>query len=197
MRVDMAATLEIALKVHPDTRRVFVVAGHSPFDLGWVAEARRTFKPYENRLEFEYITDLPMEDLLARVGELPERSVVYYLHLFQDGTGKTFVPADALDILSRKSNAPVYGHSESYVGRGIVGAASSAWATRGSRRAASAYESWPARNLQQSRFLKLARTRTCSTGANSGVGGSARMVCRRSAWFSTGSPVFGTSTNGR
>ena len=121
MRVEIAATLDDALRLHPGTRRVFVVAGAAPFDAFWEAEARRAFRAYEGRLEFVYLTGLPMADLLARAAALPEQSVVYYLHVFEDGTGRGFVPADALALLSQAANAPVYGHSAAYVGSGAVG----------------------------------------------------------------------------
>jgi signal transduction histidine kinase len=121
IRMDLRGTLDLALRLHADTRRVFVIAGKSPFDADWEAEARRTFRPYEDRLEFVYLTGLPMDELLGRVSDLPAQSIVYYLHINQDATGKPFYPAEALDLLAAKANAPIYGHVDTYVGRGIVG----------------------------------------------------------------------------
>jgi len=120
-RVDFPATLQIARRLHPHARRVYVVAGASPFDTGWADEARRAFSPYEPELEFEYLVGLPMNDLLARVAALPDHSLIFYLHIFQDGTGKTFVPAEALELLAARANAPIYGRVDTHVGRGIVG----------------------------------------------------------------------------
>ncbi len=121
IKFDLAATLDLALRLHPGTRRVFVVAGRAKFDAYWEAEARQAFRPYEDKLELAYLSGLPMEDLLKRVADLPERSIVYYLHVFQDGAGKAFVPAYALELLAARANAPIYGHVDGYVGRGIVG----------------------------------------------------------------------------
>src|SRR5262249_50673115 len=121
IRMDLGKTLDLALRLHPDTRRVFVIAGSAPFDTDWEAEARRTFRHYEDRVEFVYLTGLPMDELLRRVAELPERSLVYYLHIHRDGSGKPYFPAEALDRLAARANAPIYGHVDTYVGRGIVG----------------------------------------------------------------------------
>jgi PAS domain S-box-containing protein len=118
---DLEKTLELALRLHPDTRRVFVVAGSAPFDAEWEAEARRTFQHSEGRIEFVYLTGLPTDELLRRVESLPERSVVYYLHIYRDGAGKHYSPADALELLAARANAPIYGNVDTYVGRGIVG----------------------------------------------------------------------------
>lgn len=121
IRMDLGKSLDLALRLHPDTRRVFVVAGNSPFDSEWEAEARRTFRVHEGRVEFVYLIGLPMEELLDRVADLPSQSIVYFLHLHQDVTRKPFISADVLENLAAKANAPIYGHVDTYVGRGVVG----------------------------------------------------------------------------
>jgi len=121
IRMDLARTLDLAFRLHPDTRRVYVVAGSSPFDAEWEAVARRTFRVHEDRLEFVYLTGLPMDDLLGRVADLPKQSLVYFLHAHQDSTGKPLYSAEVLDRLATRANAPMYGHVDTYVGRGIVG----------------------------------------------------------------------------
>jgi signal transduction histidine kinase len=121
IRMDLTRTCDLALRLHPDTRRVFVVAGSSPFDAEWVAEARRTFRVHEDRVEFVYLTGLPMDELLERVANLPEQSLIYFLHLHRDSTGKPFYSAEVLERIAARANAPIYGHVDTYVGRGAVG----------------------------------------------------------------------------
>jgi ABC-type uncharacterized transport system substrate-binding protein len=121
VRMDLTGTLDLALRLHPDTRRVFVVAGSSAFDAKWEAEARQAFRPYEDRVEFAYLSGLPMADLLARVADLPEQSIVYYLHVLRDGIGKGFVPAEVVERLAAAANAPVYSHVDTFVDRGAIG----------------------------------------------------------------------------
>jgi len=121
IKMDMAATLDAALRLQPNTKRVYVVTGRSKFDLQWEAEARKTFQAYEDKLEFIHLAGLPLPDLLKEVADLPENSIVYYVHLFQDGHGKILIPAEALKQVAANANAPTYGHVDTYVGRGIVG----------------------------------------------------------------------------
>ena len=121
IHMDLGGTLDAALRLHPDTRRVYVVAGRAPFDAEWEARARQAFAPYDGRVEFAYLTGLPMAELLDRVANLPDDSLIYYLHIFQDGAGATFVPAEVLERLAARANAPIYGHVDTYVGRGAVG----------------------------------------------------------------------------
>lgn len=135
-RIDLAGTLDLALRLQPATRRVFVVTGSSAFDIFWEKVARQAFRAYEASLELVYLAGLPMAELAKRVAHLPERSIVLYLHVFQDGAGQTFIPAKALEVLAATANAPIYGHVDSYVGRGIVGGRVMSFALEGQNAAA-------------------------------------------------------------
>jgi PAS domain S-box-containing protein len=135
IKMDLTATLDLALHLHPNTEHVFVIAGNAKFDADWVSEARQSFRAYANKLEFSYLTKLRLEDLLQEVSHLPERSIIYYLHVHQDDSGKVLVPAEVLALLAPKANAPIYGHVDSYVGRGMVGGCVFSWPTEGSNAA--------------------------------------------------------------
>ncbi|MEO2089697.1 MAG: ABC transporter substrate binding protein [Gemmataceae bacterium] len=121
IRMGLTGTLDLAMRLHPRARRVYVIAGCSPFDSAWEARARQLFRPFEARLEFVYLTGLPLADLLDRVADLPEQSVIYYLHVFKDGTGQSFVPAEVLERLAERANAPIYSHVDTFVDRGAIG----------------------------------------------------------------------------
>jgi signal transduction histidine kinase len=131
MTFDLTATLELALRLHPRTRSVVVIAGSEKMDAYWEAEARRVFQAYEGRLEFVYLTGLPLEELVRQVAYLPEQSLIYYLHVLQDGAGRALVPAHVLEQLAQTANAPIYGHVDTYVGRGVVGGRVFSWTTEG------------------------------------------------------------------
>ena len=49
IQMDLIGTLDMALKLHPKTRRVFVVAGASKFDADWEAVAHREFRRFEEK----------------------------------------------------------------------------------------------------------------------------------------------------
>jgi len=119
--IDYAGLLETALRIHPQTRRVAIVSGASKTDLILEKGFRRALEPYARRLDLIYLTRLPMGEIVEKVQNLPEHSVVLYYTLVQDGEGKSFIPAEVASILSEAANAPVYGCLDSYLGHGIVG----------------------------------------------------------------------------
>lgn len=114
-------TLEVALQLHPETKQVVVVSGTSDFDTRLVDQAKAEFRSFEDRLAFTYLSALPMPELLARLSNLPPRTVVLYTTMFQDGAGTPFVPHEAAERIAAASSAPVYGFLDQYLGRGIVG----------------------------------------------------------------------------
>ena len=116
-----APTIDVLLRLQPETRHIVVVGGTSAFDTHLMGQARKQFQPFEQRVTFEYLTGLPKNDLLARVSRLPAQSVVVFVTLFRDGTGRTYVPHDVVAEISAAANAPVYVFMDQYLGRGAVG----------------------------------------------------------------------------
>ena len=114
-------TLDLALNLHPDTRNVVVVAGAGPIGRGWTKACRESFESYKERVDFTYLTGLPLETLLEKVANLPAHTVVFSLPVLQDGAGKKFIGYESLSHISRVSSAPVYSFRDINIGSGIVG----------------------------------------------------------------------------
>jgi hypothetical protein len=121
LKREFAPTIEIALHLHPGTERAVVVAGTSDFDTRLLELAKIDFGFYKERIDLQYLTALPLQNLLTELSHLPPRTLVFYVTVFRDGAGKTLVPREIAGRVSEAANAPTYGFFEQYVGRGIVG----------------------------------------------------------------------------
>jgi PAS domain S-box-containing protein len=118
---DLRGTLDVIRSLQPAVRRVFVVAGASESVDRWhEARARRQFADY-NGLEFTYLGGLPMAELKRRISMLTPDSVIYFLMMTEDGTGKRFALTDGLDEIAAASSVPVYTWYDGYLGHGVVG----------------------------------------------------------------------------
>jgi signal transduction histidine kinase len=118
---EFAPTLEIALRLHPSTKGVIVVSGTSEFDTSLLAAAQKEFRPYEKRVSFTYLSELPLEQLLGKLAQLPRGNIVLFVSMFRDGVGHPVVPHQAVERISSAASVPVYGFVDQYLGRGIVG----------------------------------------------------------------------------
>src|SRR5262249_16943945 len=65
--------------------------------------------------------DLPLSQLLSRLGQLPSHSVVLFSTFFMDARGQPSIPQHVCPLVVDSSNAPVYGTFETLLGCGIVG----------------------------------------------------------------------------
>lgn len=131
--VDVKGTLDMALGLHPGTRRVAVISGVSEMDRQFERVARDVFKSYADRLEFVYLNHLAMPDLLAAVGRLPEDTIALYVLTLVDAAGERFIPKRILPRISRASSVPVYGLWDTFLGSGIVGGSLSSAAIAGEK----------------------------------------------------------------
>jgi signal transduction histidine kinase len=118
---EFGPTLDLALRLQPDTRRAVLISGTSGFDHRLAAQALGELRAFKDRVAITHLTNLPMRDILRSVAHLPPHTILLYLTLFRDGEGVSFIPHEAVSLIAKVSNAPVYGFVDQYLGRGIVG----------------------------------------------------------------------------
>ena len=119
--IDVVATADSIIALRPDTGKIFVVSGSSALDKRFEARVKNDLKTWK-RAPIEYIGDLPMNEILAAVRNLPPRSAILYTTIYADKTGTTFMPTDALRMISAVANAPAFGLFETLLGNsGVVG----------------------------------------------------------------------------
>jgi PAS domain S-box-containing protein len=119
--VDIPGTLEIALKLVPGTKRVYVVSGVYDVDRRVEDQARDDFRKWEGQLEFLYLSDRPFEEMLATVSTAPPDSIILVLAFTHDVTGKSYTSPIVVQRLSQVASAPIFGILEVTLGRGITG----------------------------------------------------------------------------
>ena len=115
-------TLKVALALQPGTRQVVVVGGVGVYDRHLEAVAKESFRKYDSRLEFTYLTDLDMPALIERLKHLPDHTIVYHTSIMQDAEGTGFIDANqSVPIVAGAANAPVFVVDDVDLGKGTVG----------------------------------------------------------------------------
>ena len=120
--LDPAKILELAIKLRPDTKQVFVVNGSAPTDIAYDARFREALHGYESRFKFTYLSGLPMSSLLPKLSVLPDHSIILFGAIRQDATGTRFIPSkQSLPMVVNASNAPIFVFADVLVIPGVVG----------------------------------------------------------------------------
>jgi PAS domain S-box-containing protein len=118
---DIIGTLEIALKLVPGAKHVYVVSGAHQVDRRTEDQARLISKKWEEQLEFVYLSRMSFEDILAALSTAPPDAVVLLLTYSQDITGTPYTAQNLTQRLSEVSTAPIFGLLDVALGYGIAG----------------------------------------------------------------------------
>jgi signal transduction histidine kinase len=119
--LDLPAVIENILRVLPETKEIYVVLGGSPLSKLWVAETKREFQPFSDRVRFTWTNEWSLEEMMKRMAALPPGSAIFFGELGVDAAGVPHARHSALERLRTVANAPLFGLFESQLGRGIVG----------------------------------------------------------------------------
>ena len=116
-----AETLEIALRLQPGTKHVVVVSGVSDFDKQGQALVMQHLKAFTDQIDIRNLTDLAMPDLLERLRQLPNHTVVLLVSVGQDAEGTRFKSNEVGPMVADAANAPVFSLFDVFLNHGEVG----------------------------------------------------------------------------
>jgi ABC-type uncharacterized transport system substrate-binding protein len=119
---DHRKTVDLALKLHPDTEQIFIVNGTLQRDKRLETVARQELQGYESRVQISYLTDWSPNELMAKMKTLPDRSLVLYIWQQTHGEqGRILETQEILALISQSATVPIYGMANVHIGAGAVG----------------------------------------------------------------------------
>lgn len=118
---DMKSTLEIALKLHPNINRVFVVNDKTTTGIALKEELMKVIPFFTHRASFVFLEDHDINELREEVKKIPQNSMIFMLIVNRDRAGQFFAYEESLSVVHKNSQVPIYGLWDFYIGKGIVG----------------------------------------------------------------------------
>jgi PAS domain S-box-containing protein len=119
--VDIPATLDLMLNLHPRAKKIFVVTDMTTTGQKIHAQFKAIVPKYKDRVSFTFLDDMDMGEILASVGRLGNNSLVLMTIFQKDKAGAFFEFSDSTSLISKSSRVPVYGLWDFNLGFGIVG----------------------------------------------------------------------------
>jgi PAS domain S-box-containing protein len=118
---DVKDTLDLAFRLHPATRHLYIVNEMTETGQTVHDELARLMPSYAGRADFTFLEDYSMPDILAKLKSLPPHSLVFYSFFSHDKTGRFFEYDQSATAIANASRAPIYGAWDFNLGYGIVG----------------------------------------------------------------------------
>lgn len=118
---DIKSTLDVALKLHPETKNIYVINDNTMTGNSIRKTLQQTIPLFKDRVNFLSLEDYDMEQIKEKVANLPPDSLVLFLIFFQDVSGHKFSYAESISQISASSSVPIYGVWDFSLGDGLVG----------------------------------------------------------------------------
>ncbi|BFU78586.1 ABC transporter substrate binding protein [Arcobacter sp. 15-2] len=119
--VDIEKNLNLILKLHPNLSKLLVINDTTTTGKEMKKEFFKAYEKHKNEIEVEYIDSFEIAKLQKKVTKLDKNSVILFMLLHRDDTGKVFTFKDGLKKIEKKSDVPIYGLWDFYLNRGLVG----------------------------------------------------------------------------
>jgi hypothetical protein len=118
---DVPAVFENIMQVLPRTKTIAILVGASPIERFWTEELRRELAPLASRVELKWYNELPFDDILKDVENLPPDSAIFSVLMNVDAAGVVQETGNALNKVASRANAPIFSYDDSYFQGAIVG----------------------------------------------------------------------------
>lgn len=120
-KVDVTGTIDLALKLHPDTENIIVIADNS--SLGDMSEkiVKKIVPLYKGKLNFEFIQISTMEEIIYKVKKIPDSSIILQIGIFKDKFGELIPVEKCNRIIHEATKVPMYSYWKMHLGGGVIG----------------------------------------------------------------------------
>ena len=75
---DVRAVIDLALRLHPETGTMAVITGKSDIETYWLGKLHSELSLYRSTVKEIDLVDLPTDQLLQRVDQLPPKTIVFF-----------------------------------------------------------------------------------------------------------------------
>ena len=117
--IDARKTIEVALKLLPKTKNIFVINDYLTTGKLWKKDIKEQLNSFN--LNITYNKNVSMNELQKTIKQLPEDTIILLGIYFRDKNNKFFSYNKITTILSKISNIPIFTLADFYVRNGIIG----------------------------------------------------------------------------
>ena len=120
-RLDPRSSIELILRLQPETRRVVVIGGTAEVDRDVINRVKEVARSFVGRVDFDFWDNRSLAELRQAVSALPPQTAILFSRMFRDGAGQALISAQVGQRIAQWANVPVYVMSDTILGTGAVG----------------------------------------------------------------------------
>lgn len=118
---DVKSTIDIGLKLHPNTKQIFVILDKTPWGIICKNIIENLALLYKDKVTFLFCDEENIEKVKEKINNLPDDTFIYYDATFKNDVGKYMPMEHCVDIILKDINVPVYSRSYIQLNKESVG----------------------------------------------------------------------------
>ena len=121
LRFNIEKEISTALALFPEARSIYFVCGKLTLDSIFLSITKKVAGKLRPDVKTEFITELPMDEILGKVRHLPTGCIVFVPSFNTDSKGVPYFNTEAVRLISQATVSPVFTYSTMGLGDGAVG----------------------------------------------------------------------------
>jgi PAS domain S-box-containing protein len=118
---DLGGTIDVALRLHPEKRRMVVIGDESTTGRAITKQIESIVPRYKDRLQVDYWLKISLPEAQERVRNLPDDTFLFFFPYYQIIDNRTYTAEEVMTALYAHSRVPIYTSWEFLLGYGAVG----------------------------------------------------------------------------
>ncbi len=151
---DVAANLDLALRLHPGMRRMVVIGDQSVTGKAIRTQIKQALPLFKDQLQIEFWDEYSLEQMLGWIRDAKPDTFFYFIPMYRDIDGQFYSAQELLQRVRANTNAPLYSNWSFLLGSGIVGGKLLSGEAHGAAAANLALEVLSGRNPQELPIIK-------------------------------------------
>ncbi len=134
-RIDIRETVEIALRLHPGTRELLVVADGTDTGIATIKTLVRNFRYFRDPEIFRFVGARTFVELGKELSALSPGTVVLFVNFTVDREGNKIPMGEGFKRITADCPVPIYSFWDSYLGSGVLGGSMAGGSAHGKKAA--------------------------------------------------------------
>ena len=118
---DLKSTIDIALDLQPNTKRIIVINDMSLTGAGNRKTVDELIPLYTDRVSFEFWDNYNMSEIQMKAKDLKENDIILLLTFNRDKSNNSFSYDESISMISKNASVPIYSVWDFLLSKGIIG----------------------------------------------------------------------------
>jgi len=121
IKINTLKSIDLALKLFPETSSIFFVFGNSYVDQNVYQITVEDTRAFENRININFITNATMDEIIKQLRNLPEHSLIFIPSFNFDKNMVPYFQSEVVRIARRLTQSPIFTYTAQGFGEGVLG----------------------------------------------------------------------------